>query len=192
MLVPPQGILIGANPALFVEQPAGDIYFEDYFVPAPYGVRSRILIFVLIWGVSFVLVDVSLDYMVQPNQAQGPWTTVSGNMVLNVVDHGQQHTAAPIFAAPLPHNNPPWPAQMLHFANNRVFVGFTVNWHHKTTISRRLWKSRSDNEMHYHQHQRRQGHGPQVPEIKPQGASHWRFKHLTLYTQVQNCRRAMR
>ncbi len=190
-LVPPQGIFIGSAPSLFRLQQAADIYFEDYYAPAPVDTRFRINMSVLTWGISVLHLETSPDYMLQPNQLQGPWTTIGALGYLQVIDHGQQHTNAPIFAAPLPHNNPPLPPLVL-FVNLNFQVGFTVNWHHKVTVTRFPNESLPGDDMHYHKHKPRRGHGPQPPPIEPQGSSHWRFKCLELHSQVQNCRRVMR
>ncbi|KAI1783909.1 hypothetical protein LXA43DRAFT_902664, partial [Ganoderma leucocontextum] len=190
-LVPPQGTFIGSAPALFTLQKAADIYLEDYYALAPFGFRYRLVMTVVIWGVSILLLETSPDYMLHPNQLQGPWTTIGALPRLHVVDHGQQHTNPPIFAAPLPHNNPALPP-LMHYVNLYVHVGFTLNWHHKVTISRPPGLTHPEEEMHYHKHKPRQGHGPDPPAIEPQGAPHWRFRRLELHTQVQNCRKAMR
>ncbi|PIL26970.1 hypothetical protein GSI_10108 [Ganoderma sinense ZZ0214-1] len=190
-LVPPQGIFIGSAPALFGLQRAVDVYFEDYFAPAPLGNRFRIDMGVLAWGISVALVETSPDYMLHPNQLQGPWTTIGAFRWLEVVDHGQQHTNPPVFAAPLPHNNPPLPP-LIQFINLNFQIGFVINWHHKVTITRFPDESHPGDDLHYHKHEPRQGHGPEPPAIEPQGAPHWQFRRLELHTQVQNCRRAMR
>jgi hypothetical protein len=164
---------IGSGGSRFVNQTASDIYFQDYFNSNP--PRQRISHTCTAWGVSLVYVE-------QQVADNGPFNYFAlSEGLIAVQNHNQAPEGPP--AGALPHIPA---AGIANYNVNAVQVtGHRVLWNHRVDVRR----TGAIHDMHYHEHEKRQGHGPIPPVIKlEEERKHYIFGILTYGSHVQNYR----
>ena len=188
-----RGQFIGSTGNLFIGQIAADVYLQNAF--GNVYPQLRIATFCLGWGMNIITIQGNLGPEGGPLANQ--WffqqmPIIANNQILGIRDLGIQPflpLTYPLFAQALQQQ-----AQALNLmqvavyqVNGRMITGLHCPWHHKVQVYSLL--ADQHHELHYHQHNERQGHG-EAPGLKVDGA-YKRFHLLEYTTQVSNCRRAI-
>lgn len=174
-----RGRFIGSSGLLFVDQTAADIYFDNYFHTPGNALNRRIAVVCTSWGMSMLYIQQGRRNGGQPWQARA---TLGG--LIDVEDHGIQppsgNTMVPLTVRAVQAGAPG-----MHHVNGIMVGGARLPWHRRIAVTRKAKEP-----LHYHQHEEREGHVPEViPAIKAQGA-HVTMRKLVYGSQVSNYRRA--